>query len=365
MAQSGWEVETLKAAKLRATILMTVFFLITCVWTFVVFYFFRIDFLLEKSLFLFLPMYLMGTTLYFVIYRYVVCQYIAKQKKLPRFFSYFNAFIEINIPTGVILFATTVQNPIDALLMPPVLVYFLFIILSALTLDEWICRFTGLIAALEYWGLSYYALHYTNIRDIEHVDYYLASGVIYMSRGFIFLVGGIMTGFVTSQIKKHLFAFFAAQKARDEAVRDTTEQKRLKEQLHKKNQELERQNRLKTEFLANMSHDIRTPLTGVVGLSKLLEEQVNDAGQKQYVQWLGQSGKQLLTLLNAILATVSEDEVDESQLKEEAFSLKQIIQEIIDLELPSTVTKGIDLKADIDAKIPACSATRAKFAVFY
>jgi len=66
--------------------------------------------------------------------------------------------------------------------MPPVLIYFLFIILSALTLSEWICGFTGLVAALEYWGLSYYVLNYTSL---ENIDYYLIGGFAYITRGFV------------------------------------------------------------------------------------------------------------------------------------------------------------------------------------
>lgn len=138
------------------------------------------------------------------------------------------------------------------------------------------------------------------------------------------------------------------------AVRDVSEQKFLKEQLYSKNEELEKQNRLKSEFLANMSHDIRTPLTGVVGLSKLLENMVEDSDQKQYAQWLGESGKQLLKMLNVILDTVSEENVNESDLNEEPFGLKQIIQEILHLELPSTISKGIELKAHVDDNIPPC-----------
>ncbi|CDZ77795.1 Autoinducer 2 sensor kinase/phosphatase LuxQ [Legionella massiliensis] len=146
----------------------------------------------------------------------------------------------------------------------------------------------------------------------------------------------------------------AALRDISKAVDAISEQKLLKEQLYSKNKELEKQNRLKTEFLANMSHDIRTPLTGVIGLSKLLEKMVQDSEQKKYAQWLGESGKQLLNMLNVILDTISGENIDEANLKEEPFELKQIIQEIYYLELPSTLTKGIELKTHIDTKIPPC-----------
>jgi PAS domain S-box-containing protein len=117
---------------------------------------------------------------------------------------------------------------------------------------------------------------------------------------------------------------------------------------------LESANNAKTEFIANMSHDIRTPLTGVVGMSKLLEDKVDDPNQKQYAQWLGESGAQLLNMLNVILDTVSAENVNETDLHEEPFNLNQVIVDILQLERPSTLTKGINLKTHVDETIPPC-----------
>ncbi len=136
------------------------------------------------------------------------------------------------------------------------------------------------------------------------------------------------------------------------AIRDISKQKELEQQLFNQNKELELQNHLKTEFLANMSHDIRTPLTGVVGMSKLLEDKVQDPNQKQYAQWLGESGKQVLNMLNVILDTVSAENVNEATLREEPFELNQMLQEILQLVRPSTITKGIELKTQIDENTP-------------
>ena len=113
-------------------------------------------------------------------------------------------------------------------------------------------------------------------------------------------------------------------------------------------------NHAKTEFIANMSHDIRTPLTGVVGMSKMLEDKVHDPDHKQYAQWLNQSGTQLLNMLNVILDTVSAENVNEKDVHEEPFDLHQVIQEILQLERPSTITKGIELQTYVDEDIPSC-----------
>ncbi|MFJ1268727.1 ATP-binding protein [Legionella lytica] len=118
-------------------------------------------------------------------------------------------------------------------------------------------------------------------------------------------------------------------------------------------------NKVKTEFIANMSHDIRTPLTGVVGMAKLLEDNLSDASQKQYAHWLGESGTQLLSMLNGILDVVSADNENEADVHAEVFDLRQLVQNIEQLERPSTLIKGLDLVARIDERIPACLSSDA------
>ncbi|KTC90767.1 adenylate/guanylate cyclase domain-containing protein [Fluoribacter dumoffii] len=212
MSQTPLEVEILKTEKLRTTILASVFTLLSLMWLIFIFYAPEVFFRLARIPALILPSYLAGAALYFLLMRKVICHYIAHKKNLPIFLRYMNSFIEINIPTVGIIMAATVQTPVYVLLMPPVLLYFIFIILSSLTLNEWLCRFSGFIAASEYLGLSYYMLNHTNTAGI---DFYLIAWFPFASRGIILLMAGFITGFVTKQIKKQLFAAFDAQKERD------------------------------------------------------------------------------------------------------------------------------------------------------
>ncbi|MFM6156604.1 MAG: histidine kinase dimerization/phospho-acceptor domain-containing protein, partial [Sphaerospermopsis kisseleviana] len=54
---------------------------------------------------------------------------------------------------------------------------------------------------------------------------------------------------------------------------DVTEQQQLCKELAAKNADLIQLNRLKDEFLACISHELKTPLTAVLGLSRLLIDQ--------------------------------------------------------------------------------------------
>ncbi len=142
---------------------------------------------------------------------------------------------------------------------------------------------------------------------------------------------------------------------------DITELKKTEAALTVAKEHAEAANRAKIEFIANMSHDIRTPLSGVIGMSRLLEEQVTHPEHKQYAHWLTQSGEQLLGLLNSILDVVSSENVCDEDIQNEVFDLRQCINDIVELERPTTIVKNIELNALIDDQAPCFIITdRAK-----
>lgn len=111
-------------------------------------------------------------------------------------------------------------------------------------------------------------------------------------------------------------------------------------------------NSAKAEFIANMSHDIRTPLGGVIGMAKILEETLTDPQEKQYAQWVNECGQQLLSLLNGILDVVSADNINSHDVTLDTFDLHKCIQDITQLELPTVKLKNIELRIEIDDNIP-------------
>jgi signal transduction histidine kinase/CheY-like chemotaxis protein len=85
---------------------------------------------------------------------------------------------------------------------------------------------------------------------------------------------------------------------------DVTEKQQLCKELAAKNADLIQLNRLKDEFLACISHELKTPLTSVLGLSRLLvEQQLGELNERQarYAGLIHQSGRHLMTVVNDIL----------------------------------------------------------------
>ncbi|TAE58364.1 MAG: response regulator [Nostocales cyanobacterium] len=85
---------------------------------------------------------------------------------------------------------------------------------------------------------------------------------------------------------------------------DITEQQQLFKELAAKNADLIQLNRLKDEFLACISHELKTPLTAVLGLSRLLaDQQLGKLNERQarYATLIHQSGRHLMSVVNDIL----------------------------------------------------------------
>ncbi|MBX9703527.1 MAG: response regulator, partial [Silvanigrellaceae bacterium] len=132
---------------------------------------------------------------------------------------------------------------------------------------------------------------------------------------------------------------------------DITAQKKQEEELRVAKEAAEAASKAKTEFLANMSHDIRTPLTGVIGLSEMLENSLADPKQKEDAHLLHESGQELLNMLNGILNDVQSGKVSHN-LHSETFNLYECIYDLVKLEKPTTTLKNLGLFVNIETSVP-------------
>jgi PAS domain S-box-containing protein len=141
------------------------------------------------------------------------------------------------------------------------------------------------------------------------------------------------------------------------AIRDMTHQWRLKEELYRKNEELEERtrqievaNRRKSEFLANMSHELRTPMNAIIGFSELMHDgkigPVSDE-QREYLGDILTSAKHLLLLINDIL-DLSKVQSGKMVFRSEPVDLTRLAKETGDIVRTPAARKRIRIETRID-----------------
>lgn len=96
------------------------------------------------------------------------------------------------------------------------------------------------------------------------------------------------------------------------------------------------------EQLAALSHEFRTPLTGVLGMARLLEGTQLNAEQRGYAVALRESGQHLLGLVNDLLdfAKLGADKIE---LSLAPMSLENLLRSVCELVSPRALEKGLEV----------------------
>jgi signal transduction histidine kinase/ligand-binding sensor domain-containing protein/DNA-binding response OmpR family regulator len=110
-------------------------------------------------------------------------------------------------------------------------------------------------------------------------------------------------------------------------------------------------NRAKSAFLATMSHEIRTPLNGVIGMSSLLYETTMTDEQKTYASTIRSCGESLMSVINDIL-DFSKIEAGSMDLDPRDFSIRFLIEDVLDVFSGNAVKAGIELLYEISPDVP-------------
>ena len=94
-----------------------------------------------------------------------------------------------------------------------------------------------------------------------------------------------------------------------------------------------------------MSHELRTPLHAILGFSQLLARDSLSERQAKQIDLIGKAGRHLLALINEVL-DISRIEVGRIDLVPEAVSLGELLGEVVSLNQPMALERGISVALD-------------------
>lgn len=176
-------------------------------------------------------------------------------------------------------------------------------------------------------GKSYknedFAIEVSHKEGIQH--YNLEIGPWYLSDG---VIGGVIV-----------------------SVQNITDAVKTNEELKNAKKMADIASKAKSEFLANMSHEIRTPLNGVIGFSDLLLKTPLNEIQTQYLNYINESGENLLTIINDIL-DFSKIESGKMDLIIDKSNVYDLVSQVINVILYQSQKKNIELLLNIEPGLP-------------
>lgn len=135
------------------------------------------------------------------------------------------------------------------------------------------------------------------------------------------------------------------------SVQNITNAVLINEELKNSKKIADTASKAKSEFLANMSHEIRTPLNGVIGFSDLLLRTPLNEMQAQYLNYINESGENLLNIINDIL-DFSKIESGKMELLIEKSDLYEMLSQVINVILYQSQKKNIELLLNIEPGLP-------------
>jgi signal transduction histidine kinase len=119
-------------------------------------------------------------------------------------------------------------------------------------------------------------------------------------------------------------------------------------QLLAANQQLEQAGLAKDRFIDNMSHELRTPLNAIIGFTGTLLMRLPGpltSDQEKQLTIVQSSAKHLLALINDVLS-LTRIESGKLNLLLEPLACRELIAEVVALQRPRALAKGIGLEVD-------------------
>src|SRR5690606_9861657 len=108
----------------------------------------------------------------------------------------------------------------------------------------------------------------------------------------------------------------------------------------------------KTRFLATLGHEVRTPMTGVLGMSELLLGTRLDERQRGYAESIRRAGDHLMRLVNDAL-DLARIEAGKLELDPQPLDPRVMMDEVAALTGPLAQRRGLAWRVEVEPGVPA------------
>ena len=133
---------------------------------------------------------------------------------------------------------------------------------------------------------------------------------------------------------------------------DITRRKQAEDRLRAARDEADRSARAKSEFLAMMSHEIRSPISGLMGIVELLRDTPLQAEQARMVELVHGSAASLLRIVNDVL-DFSKIEAGGLEIDPEPTELRPMIAAATEPVALAARGKGLRFTCEVSPDVPA------------
>lgn len=137
---------------------------------------------------------------------------------------------------------------------------------------------------------------------------------------------------------------------------DVTERRRSETALRAALDAADKAARAKTDFLAMMSHEIRSPMSGVLGMIELIRDTPLQPDQAHMVEMVHHSASSLLGVLNDVL-DFSKIEAGAIAVSLEPTAVRPLVDGAIELMALVAANKGLALRQRVAAEVPDAVVT--------
>ncbi|MBF0451734.1 MAG: ABC transporter substrate-binding protein [Candidatus Magnetomorum sp.] len=134
-------------------------------------------------------------------------------------------------------------------------------------------------------------------------------------------------------------------------INDITENKLALEKLEQAKKSAEIANHTKNAFLANMSHEIRSPISGIIGMIKMVLDITSEKDVRENLLTVLDAANSLSTIINDILDL---SKIEEKKLEMVAinFNISKILHQVLKIFSYAISNKGLEVEISIHDSVP-------------